>query len=79
MQCLAAPETNKWTKLSPQGTLPSPRFGNVAVIHGDSFVVYAGYDGHTWLNDMHEYNFCALQRLCACVQARIRSPVRGPQ
>ena len=29
----------------------------VSVVHKNRFVLFGGYDGTTWLNDMHEYNF----------------------
>ena len=36
---------------------PSTRFGYVSAVWKDSFIVFGGYDGSTWLNDMHEFNF----------------------
>mmetsp|Transcript_26352 Transcript_26352/g.85315 ORF Transcript_26352/g.85315 Transcript_26352/m.85315 type:complete len:249 (-) Transcript_26352:1284-2030(-) len=48
------------------GQPPASRFGYVSVVHNNFFVVFGGYDGSTWLNDMHQYDFetwtwCAVQ------------------
>ena len=40
-----------------EGVAPSTRFGYVSAIWKDTFIVFGGYDGSTWLNDMHEFNF----------------------
>mmetsp|Transcript_1865 Transcript_1865/g.2990 ORF Transcript_1865/g.2990 Transcript_1865/m.2990 type:complete len:374 (+) Transcript_1865:402-1523(+) len=40
-----------------EGYPPSTRFGYVSAVWRDSFVVFGGYDGSTWLNDLHEFNF----------------------
>jgi len=34
--------------------------------YNNVFLLFGGYDGSTWLNDMHEYNF-GTQRLPCCV------------
>lgn len=38
------------------GSPPSTRFGYVSSVHGSVFFVFGGYDGQTWLNDMHEFD-----------------------
>ena len=72
-------ETSEWTELSPKGTPPSPRFGYVSAVHKDRFVLFAGYDGSTWLQDLHEYNFsaCAGAWAGACGRADGRARSRG--
>eukprot|EP00948_MAST-09A_sp_MAST-9A-sp1_P001266 g1266.t1 len=40
-----------------RGSYPSPRFGFVAAATHDHFLVFGGYDGRSWLNDMHSYSF----------------------
>ena len=32
---------------------PSRRFGYVSVVHNNKFVLFGGFDGSRWLNDMH--------------------------
>ena len=29
----------------------------MAVVHSHYFCLFGGYDGTTWLNDMHRFNF----------------------
>lgn len=36
---------------------PSRRFGYVSVVHEGKFIVFGGFDGSSWLNDMYEFNF----------------------
>lgn len=36
---------------------PSRRFGYVSVVHNDKFVLFGGFDGSKWLNDMYEFDF----------------------
>lgn len=42
---------------SVQGQVPSRRFGYVSVVHSNKFVLFGGFDGTRWLNDMHEFDF----------------------
>lgn len=35
---------------------PSRRFGYVSVVHNNKFVLFGGFDGARWLNDMFEFN-----------------------
>ena len=46
-----------WRLVAPLGSPPASRFGYVSVVHANRFVLFGGYDGTTWLNDTHEYNF----------------------
>ena len=39
------------------GTVPSRRFGYVSVVHNNKFVLFGGFDGSKWLNDMWEFSF----------------------
>lgn len=50
-------ETRTWRKVEPAGAPPVCRFGYVAVVHSHYFCLFGGYDGTTWLNDMHRFNF----------------------
>jgi hypothetical protein len=42
------------------GGIPSPgpsrRFGYVSVVHDNKFVLFGGFDGSRWLNDMFEFD-----------------------
>ncbi|KAL3903690.1 MAG: hypothetical protein SGILL_010352, partial [Bacillariaceae sp.] len=38
---------------------PSCRFGYVSVVHDNKLVVWGGFDGQRWLNDMYVYDFTA--------------------
>ncbi|CAN0435334.1 unnamed protein product, partial [Ectocarpus sp. 12 AP-2014] len=49
-------ETRTWRKVEPAGAPPVSRFGYVAVVHSHYFCLFGGYDGTTWLNDMHRFN-----------------------
>uniref|UniRef100_A0A7S2XIU6 BTB domain-containing protein n=1 Tax=Attheya septentrionalis TaxID=420275 RepID=A0A7S2XIU6_9STRA len=40
-----------------RGTVPSRRFGYVSIVHNNKFVVFGGFDGSKWLNDMYEFDF----------------------
>lgn len=40
-----------------RGTVPSRRFGYVSVVHSNKFVLFGGFDGSRWLNDMYEFDF----------------------
>jgi len=35
---------------------PSRRFGYVSVVHDNKFVLFGGFDGSRWLNDMFEFD-----------------------
>lgn len=37
-------------------TGPSRRFGYVSVVHDNKFVLFGGFDGSRWLNDMFEFD-----------------------
>jgi len=37
---------------------PSRRFGYVSVVHNNKFVLFGGFDGARWLNDMFEFDLC---------------------
>mmetsp|Transcript_14994 Transcript_14994/g.33439 ORF Transcript_14994/g.33439 Transcript_14994/m.33439 type:complete len:774 (-) Transcript_14994:927-3248(-) len=40
-----------------EGKIPSRRFGYVSFVHDRKFVLWGGYDGTRWLNDMYAYHF----------------------
>lgn len=40
-----------------RGRVPSRRFGYVSVVHSNKFVLFGGFDGSRWLNDMYEFDF----------------------
>lgn len=42
---------------SNDGNAPSRRFGYVSVVHEGKFVLFGGFDGTRWLNDMFEFDF----------------------
>lgn len=39
------------------GKVPSRRFGYVSVVHNGKFVLFGGFDGSRWLNDMYVFDF----------------------
>jgi len=39
------------------GTVPSRRFGYVSVVHNHKLILFGGFDGSKWLNDMYEFDF----------------------
>ena len=40
-----------------KGKAPSQRFGYVSVVHKNQFVLFGGFDGSRWLNDMYVFDF----------------------
>ena len=42
---------------SSNNVTPSRRFGYVSVVHNNKLVVWGGFDGSKWLNDMYEFDF----------------------
>jgi hypothetical protein len=38
------------------GIVPTHRFGYVSVVHNNKFVLFGGFDGVRWLNDMYEFD-----------------------
>lgn len=47
--------------VSAVGTIPlrgpSRRFGYVSVVHQNTLIVWGGFDGNHWLNDLHRFDF----------------------
>jgi len=41
--------------------IPSRRFGYVSVVHNKKFILWGGFDGAKWLNDMYEFDFTKKQ------------------
>lgn len=51
-------DTLEWSAVLPRtGSTPSTRFGYVSAVWRDSFFIFGGYDGSSWLNDLHEFSF----------------------
>jgi hypothetical protein len=40
-----------------RGKKPSRRFGYVSVVHDNKLVIFGGFDGSQWLNDMYVFDF----------------------
>lgn len=40
-----------------RGKVPSRRFGYVSVVHNSKLVLFGGFDGSRWLNDMYVFDF----------------------
>jgi hypothetical protein len=40
-----------------KGKVPSRRFGYVSVVHDNKLVLFGGFDGSRWLNDMYVFDF----------------------
>eukprot|EP00574_Skeletonema_japonicum_P011210 CAMPEP_0201729950 /NCGR_PEP_ID=MMETSP0593-20130828/20574_1 /ASSEMBLY_ACC=CAM_ASM_000672 /TAXON_ID=267983 /ORGANISM="Skeletonema japonicum, Strain CCMP2506" /LENGTH=643 /DNA_ID=CAMNT_0048222387 /DNA_START=129 /DNA_END=2057 /DNA_ORIENTATION=- len=53
-------------------TGPSRRFGYVSVVHDNKFVLFGGFDGTRWLNDMFEFDL--ITNTWKTVQASGRLP-----
>jgi hypothetical protein len=54
---LGDPHTQPRTPAGVRGQVPTRRFGYVSVVHNNKFVLFGGFDGSRWLNDMHEFDF----------------------
>lgn len=56
-------KNRRWKQIEPRGTPPSSRFGYVSAAYHDpatgrkEIILFAGYDGSTWLNDMCVFSF----------------------
>mmetsp|Transcript_4774 Transcript_4774/g.10128 ORF Transcript_4774/g.10128 Transcript_4774/m.10128 type:complete len:613 (+) Transcript_4774:1-1839(+) len=48
--------TSALGRLVGQNSGPSRRFGYVSVVHNNKFVLFGGFDGTRWLNDMFEFD-----------------------
>ena len=40
-----------------RGKKPSRRFGYVSVVHNNKLIIFGGFDGSQWLNDMYVFDF----------------------
>lgn len=40
-----------------RGDVPSRRFGYVSVVHDNKLILFGGFDGVRWKNDMYSYDF----------------------
>jgi hypothetical protein len=49
----AAPNSGRGVK----GPVPTRRFGYVSVVHNGRFILFGGFDGIRWLNDMYVFDF----------------------
>lgn len=49
----------KWRTIENKGVIPGSRFGFVSILDElrCELIVFAGYDGKAWLNDMYAYSF----------------------
>ncbi|GKY99247.1 hypothetical protein MPSEU_000880000 [Mayamaea pseudoterrestris] len=45
------------TSITVRGLPPSRRFGYVSVVHQGKLLIFGGFDGSRWMNDMHEFCF----------------------
>jgi N-acetylneuraminic acid mutarotase len=45
-----------WTKIPPQGAVPSPRYHHSASLVDHEIFVYGGYDDKVHFNDLHSFN-----------------------
>jgi len=51
-------ESRHWRLVVPDSsTVPAARFGYVSAVHKNFFVLFGGYDGQNWLNDMYQFDF----------------------
>lgn len=51
-----------------RGKVPSRRFGYVSVVHDNKLVLFGGFDGTRWLNDM--FVFCFKTKTWSEIQAK---------
>ncbi len=56
-----------WRQIPPSGEAPAARFGFVAMTHADVLLQFGGYDGASWLNDMHEFSFSTFAPVASVV------------
>ena len=50
-------ESRRWRTMVSEGDAPGKRFGYVSVTHGHVMLLFGGYDGASWMNDLHGFNF----------------------
>merc|ERR1712190_120960 len=50
----------RWIYLQTTGPLPSARENNSSVVVNGSLMVFGGFDGQNWLNDMHQIDLKTL-------------------
>ena len=65
-----AVNSSSFPELLSLSFLPS-LYSYVSVVHGHKFVLFGGYDGATWLNDTHEFDF----RTCVWKQISTKGQV----
>lgn len=54
-------EGDRWSQVVPKGSeAPDGRSSLVAEVHGVSLFLFGGYNGHTVLNDFHEFRLEAV-------------------
>lgn len=73
---VATPGTRMWRQIAPRGDAPASRFGYVSMTYKNVFLLFGGYDGSTWLNDMHEYNFGTCAALLKHPRVSVEAPPR---
>ncbi|KAL7566207.1 hypothetical protein ACA910_011278 [Epithemia clementina (nom. ined.)] len=56
-----------------RGRVPSRRFGYVSVVHEGRFIVWGGFDGSRWLNDMYVYTFAT------STWTQVQQPLSSPE
>ena len=62
-------KTNKWSQVEPCfGHVPTPRYGQIAVVHKDWLYVFGGFVGHHFSSDFFQFNFGEWPpKRCPCV------------
>ncbi|CAM9089696.1 unnamed protein product [Chrysoparadoxa australica] len=68
-------KTRTWRCVEPANPqeVPVSRFGYVSAAHGNFFVLFGGYDGTTWLNDVHRFDFSTSMWEAVCTTGDIPS------
>lgn len=45
--------TVHWSQPRVSGNPPSPRMGHTLTRYANKFILWGGFDGRSWLNDIH--------------------------
>lgn len=69
--------TGAWELLSPENdssSNPSPRDRHIAVVWGNGFYIFGGFDGLTRVNDMHKFDMVRRSWECVVADGNVPSP-----
>eukprot|EP01104_Vermistella_antarctica_P015965 TRINITY_DN534_c0_g1_i1.p1 TRINITY_DN534_c0_g1~~TRINITY_DN534_c0_g1_i1.p1 ORF type:complete len:621 (-),score=109.22 TRINITY_DN534_c0_g1_i1:99-1961(-) len=67
-------EANTWRKFKGNSTSPHSRSGHTVVMYDEKLLVFGGYDGHKYFNDLHQ--FCTVTHQWTKVIPKGTAPTR---